>query len=42
MYAPVTKQQSSHWKIPSSTCPKMGRQGRSNFESMFIVFFDSE
>jgi len=42
MYAPVTKQQSSQWKIPSSTCLKMVKRGRSNFESMFIVFFDSE
>ena len=36
------KQQSSQWKIPSSTCPKLARQGTAIFESMFIVFFDSE
>jgi hypothetical protein len=42
MYSSVIKQQSSQRKIPSSTCPKMGRQGRSNFENMFSVFFDGE
>jgi len=39
-YDPETKQQSSHWKSPTSSRPKMSRQVKGNVKSMLITFFD--
>jgi len=39
-YHPETKQQSSQWKIPTSSRPNKTRQVKSNVKSMIITFFD--
>ena len=41
-YDPETKQQSPHWKGPTSPRPKSGRQVRSKTKVILLKFFDSE
>ena len=41
-YDPVTKQQSSQWKLLFQPRPKKARQSRSNIKPVLIVFFDFE
>jgi hypothetical protein len=38
MYAPITKQQSSQWKIASSTCPKIGEAGQVKLREHVYCF----
>jgi hypothetical protein len=39
-YDTDTKQQSSHWKSPTSPTPKKARHEKSNVKSMIITFFN--